>query len=147
MAQVINGGDLMAFVDGKSIGFATSHTLTINLATAETTSKDSGGKWQSSEARLLSWTVDSENLMSNDAEGVTYDTLFNTMTARTSVTLKFAVKAETADTVPDGGWTPKTTYRTGSAYITALTLNAPNGDNATFTVSFTGSGPLTVVNG
>jgi hypothetical protein len=28
--QVINGGDLMLFIDGKSIAFATSHKLSIN---------------------------------------------------------------------------------------------------------------------
>ena len=41
--QVINGGDLMLFIDGKSIAFATSHKLSINVETVETTSKDSGG--------------------------------------------------------------------------------------------------------
>ena len=43
--SVIKGGDLMLFVNGKSIGFATSHTLSISAETKETTSKDSGGKW------------------------------------------------------------------------------------------------------
>lgn len=133
----------MVFLGGKSIAFATSHTLTVNLATSETTSKDSGGKWADSEARLLSWTIDSENLMSNDGEGVTYDDLFDHMTKRETVELKFALKKETADTVPTGGWTPGTAYRTGKALITALTLNAANGENSTFTVSFTGKGPLT----
>ena len=28
--QVINGGDLMLFIDDKSIAFATSHKLSIN---------------------------------------------------------------------------------------------------------------------
>jgi hypothetical protein len=35
--QVINGGDLMLFIDGKSIAFATSHKLSINVETVETT--------------------------------------------------------------------------------------------------------------
>ena len=37
--QVINGGDLMLFIDDKSIAFATSHKLSINVETVETTSK------------------------------------------------------------------------------------------------------------
>ena len=36
--QVINGGDLMLFIDDKSIAFATSHKLSINVETVETTS-------------------------------------------------------------------------------------------------------------
>ena len=37
MAQVINGGDLMLFIDGESVAFATSHKLSINVETVETT--------------------------------------------------------------------------------------------------------------
>ena len=44
MANVIKGRDLMLFINGKSIAFATSHSLTISMDTTETTSKDSGGK-------------------------------------------------------------------------------------------------------
>ena len=51
--QVINGGDLMLFIDGKSIAFATSHKLSINVETVETTSKDSGGKWVAKAARKI----------------------------------------------------------------------------------------------
>lgn len=43
--SVIKGGDLMLFVGGKSIAYATSHTLSISAGTKETSSKDSGGKW------------------------------------------------------------------------------------------------------
>ncbi len=48
------------------------------------------------------------------------------------------------DEVPEGGWTPVTTgqYK-GKVVITSLELNAPNGDNATFTASFEGVGALT----
>ena len=42
---IIKGGDLMLFVGGKSIGYATNHTLSINADTKETSTKDSGGKW------------------------------------------------------------------------------------------------------
>ena len=63
---IIKGGDLMLFIGGTSIGFATNHTLSINADTKETSTKDSGGKWQSSEAGILSWTASTENLMSND---------------------------------------------------------------------------------
>lgn len=147
MAQVINGGDLMLFIGGKSIAFATSHKLSINVETVETTSKDSGGKWVSKAARKISWNCSTENLYSNDGEGVTFDQLFDMLVAREEVEAVFCLEkdyANKADAVPENGWIPSTagTY-SGKVIITALEANAPNGDNATFTASFEGVGALT----
>ena len=140
--SVIKGSDLMLFVGGKSIGFATSHTLSISADTKETSSKDSGGKWQTSE-----------NLCADKAEGVGYDELFAMMIARKPVTGVFALEGNSTDlaenkldAVKTGGWTPKAKDGyTGQMLITSLEKNAPNGENATFTVQFTGVGALTKV--
>lgn len=147
MGQVINGGDLMLFIGGKSIAFATSHKLSINVETVETTSKDSGGKWVSKAARKISWNCNTENLYSNDGEGVNFDQLFDMLVARQEIQAVFCLEkdyANKADEVPEGGWIPATagTYQ-GKVIITALDVNAPNGDNATFTASFEGVGALT----
>lgn len=144
MAQVINGGDLMLFIGGKSIAFATSHKLSINVETVETSSKDSGGKWVSKAARKISWNCNTENLYSNDGEGVSFDQLYDMLVAREEVEAVFSLKNETADSVPTSGWTnPDTGTYSGKVIITALEANAPNGDNATFTASFEGVGALT----
>lgn len=151
--SVIKGGDLMLFVGGKSIGFATSHTISISADTKETSSKDSGGKWQTSEVGILSWTASSENLCADTAEGVSYDDLFEMMIARKPVEGIFALEGNSTnlaegklDAVKTGGWTPKAKdgYK-GNMIITSLEKNAPNGENATFTVQFTGVGALTRV--
>ena len=147
MAQVINGGDLMLFIGGMSVAFATSHKLSINVETVETTSKDSGGKWVSKAARKISWNCSTENLYSNDGEGVTFEQLFDMLVSREEVDAVFCLEKDYAaksDEVPDGGWIPATagTY-SGKVIITALEANAPNGDNATFTASFEGVGALT----
>lgn len=147
MNQVIKGSDLMVFVGGKSIALATSHSLTISADTKETSSKDSGGKWQTSEVGTLNWSMKSENLFSAEGTaGETYDALFEKMIARTPVTLVFALEkdyATKADEVPETGWTAATNmgYR-GQAIITNLEISAPNGDNATFSVDFTGVGAI-----
>ena len=39
----IKGGDMMLFVNGKSIAYATSHTLSISGDTQDTSNKDEGG--------------------------------------------------------------------------------------------------------
>ena len=75
MAQIIKGDDLMLFdAQGKSIAFATSHSLSINADAADVSSKDSG-VWKANEVNKLGWEITSENLYTSDA----YDTLFSSM--------------------------------------------------------------------
>ena len=138
MANVIKGRDLMLFINGKSIAFATSHSLSISMDTTETTSKDSGGKWVTSNAGKISWEVKTENLFSNNGEGVTFEDLFDMMT--------FALEknsATKAAEVAKGGWLPSSTGTfSGKVILTSLEASAPNEDNATFSASFVGTGEL-----
>lgn len=141
----IKGGDMMLFIGGKSIAYATSHTLEITAETTDTSNKDEGaGDWNTSEINSLSWTASSENLYSVDGQGDNYSDLFDIMIAKEPVQAVFAKKSSTAADVPTGGWTASTsdTY-TGKVVITSLSLNAPNGENATFTAQFQGVGALT----
>lgn len=151
--SVIKGGDLMLFIGGKSIGYATSHTLSISADMKETSTKDSAGKWQTSEAGVLSWTASSENLCGDSVAGIGYDELFDYMIARQPIEAVFALEGNSTDyangkldAVPTAGWTAKSGngYK-GKVIINSLEKNAPNGDNATFTVNFTGTGALTKV--
>lgn len=146
MANVIKGRDLMLFINGKSIAFATSHSLSISMDTTETTSKDSGGKWVTSNAGKISWEVKTENLFSNDGEGVTFESLFDMMTAQTPIDAVFALEKNSANKaaeVAKGGWVPSTTGTfSGKVILTSLEASAPNEDNATFSASFVGTGEL-----
>ena len=151
--SVIKGSDLMLFVGGKSIAYATNHTLTISADTKETSSKDSGGKWQTSEVGVLSWSCSSENLCADTDAGIGFDELFEYMVARQPITGVFALEGNSTnldggklDAVPDSGWTAKSgDGYTGQMIITNLEKNAPNGENATLKVDFTGVGALTEV--
>lgn len=147
---IIQGGDLMLFINNKSIGYATSHSLSISADTKETSTKDSGGKWQTSEVGIISWTASSENLYANEAQGMTYSGLFDAMVARTPIDAVFTLKDNStnletgkSDEVPTGGWTPKANsgYQ-GKVIITSIELNASNGEAASFTVQFQGTGEL-----
>ena len=148
--SVIKGGDLMLFVDGKSIAFATNHTISINADTKETSTKDNGGFWQVSEVGMLSWTCTSENLMGDPQAGIGFDELFDIMIARKPVTGVFALEGDSTNYIdqklgaaPSDGWSAKDgDGYTGQIIITSLEKNAPNGDNATMKVSFTGVGEL-----
>lgn len=140
----IKGQELMLFLEGKSIAYATSHTLEISAETADTSNKDEGGgDWATSEISKMSWTASSENLFSADGNGEGYDSLFDLMIKKTPITAVFGRKKETATEVPTAGWTPQTTgVYEGKVVITSLSLNAPNGEYATYSVQFTGVGEL-----
>jgi predicted secreted protein len=153
MGKIIKGGDLMLFVKIgstlKSIAFATSHKLSISGDAAETSTKDSSGKWTSKQVNKLSWTVSTDNLYSLDGAGANYADLFTLMTGMTEVEIVFSLEsgyASKADAVPSGGWSPIAApqYK-GKVIMTSLELNAPNGENATFTASFEGVEALTAV--
>lgn len=148
----IKGQNLMCFVGGKSIAFATSHTLEVSGETVDISTKDNGGgEWASSEMGLLSWTCSSENLVGDPRAGLGYDELFDMMVKKQPIDLVFSLKSTVATAgeyyeAPTAGWSAKANDgHKGKAYITALSLNAPNGENSTMSVTFTGTGALTKV--
>ena len=165
MAQkLIKGDDLMLFngTTGKSYAFATAHTLTITADTADTSSKDHG-VWTGNEVAKISWEITSENLYTSEG----FDSLCDDMINRKPINVAFGLKqkGKADSTVADGdysNWTPDygatvpesgnpeapTTDNTtkdmymGSAYITSLTANANTGENATYSVTRTGTGSI-----
>ena len=70
------------------------------------------------------------------------------MIAKTPIPAVFSLKsaADTVVNVTTGGWTPIAAPKyQGNVVITSLSLNAPNGEYATFTANFSGVGALTKV--
>lgn len=150
--SIIKGNNLMCFVGGKSIAFATNHTLEVTGETISTSTKDNGGgEWETSEMGILSWSCSSENLLGDPRSGLGYDDLFDMMVKKQAVDLVFSLKSNiSADgtyyEAPESGWTAKTNDgHKGKAYITSLSLNAPNAENSSMSVTFTGTGALTKV--
>ena len=167
--NVIKGGDMMLFLKEsngtmKSIAFATSHTLTVSTDTQQTSTKDDGGKFQSSDYGVISWSATSENLCSYDGAGYNYQDLINLMLNQTKVTATFSIEGDSGSTYPYAAKKDSVDYVTGDAWsaantgtigstsnkslggtvlITSVEVNAPNGENATFTVQLQGDGPLT----
>lgn len=143
MGNIIQGSDLMAFMGGKSLAFATGCKLSINAETTETSHKDIGGDWTSETVKKLNWSVTSDNLYSEEG----YSSLFDAMIAKQPIALVFATQTATADDeMPAGGWAPKANSGySGQALITNIEANAPDGDNATFSVTFKGVGKLAKV--
>lgn len=146
-SNIVKGQELMLFQNGKSIAFATSHTLTITGNTTDISSKDHGF-FSASALTSITWEISAENLYTDSA----FDSYFNAMVnTRQPVEVVFGhysddatlAIAGIADTETDS-WTAPTSdvYYKGKAYITSLTANAANGDNATFSVTLSGVGKL-----
>ena len=143
--SIVKGDALMLFMGGKALAFAKNHTLTITGNTIDISSKDHG-YWGASEVGNLTWEVQTENLYTQD----NYDTLFDAMVAKDPIDIVFASAANydenglkaVGGTVDN--WTASTTVgRKGKAVITSLTVNANTGENATYSATFTGCGPIT----
>lgn len=156
--MTLNGSDLMVFVNNgtklQSIAYATNHTLSVDMATTDTSTKDNGnGLWQNSEPGMMSWSMTTENLMSDSAQnGHSFNSLFDIMLKRQTVEVAFALqtnnidyqnKLDTVFEAPSDGWTADTVNQYhGKCYITSLQVTATNGEKATYTATFTGAGNL-----
>lgn len=153
MNEIINGGDLMIFISDpvtgkeKPIAFATSHKMSVNRETTETTSKNSFGNWVQKSPKKMSWTMTTENLFSQPfdieletKEGHTPDYLFNAMVNGTVLQIFIDRGSRSSENSPI---TPGDSVRfLGKAIVTSYELNAPNGDNATYSATFEGVGEL-----
>lgn len=145
MAKVVKGKDLMVFQkkgdDYSALASATNHTLSISAATMEASSKDSG-KWGDNEAGRMEWEMGTENLFVQSD----FDVLFAAMVAGEKLIVAFEVASNAnSDTgKPEGGWAIGSGGYEGQVLITSLNANAPNGENATYTATFKGCGPLSL---
>jgi TP901-1 family phage major tail protein len=148
MGKYISGTDVMVFIKNgstyTSIAYATNHTLTVGSNSSEISTKDDAkGVWNASVVQKLNWSCTTENMYSLDGAGAGFDDLFTAMSNRTVVDLKFGLENTSQTTKGDAPWSPiSSPIFTGTAYVTDLSWNNPDGDNSTFSATFTGTGEL-----
>ena len=147
-SSIVRGQELMLFYNNESFAFATSHTLTVTGNTADISSKDHGA-FAASTITSISWELSSENLYTDDQYNKLFDLMVN---KRQPISVVFGHYSNDTDLATMGiadsevdSWTAptgSTVYYEGKAYLTSLTANAANGDNATFSVTLSGVGKL-----
>ena len=140
---IVKGKDLMLFKGEGStrtaLGAATNHTLGVTAEMQETSNKDTG-KWGTSQPNKYSWTMGTENMFIQ----ADYDTLMQAMIAGEKLHVLFEIAANAnSDGKPAEGWIPGAGGWEGDVYISQIDANAPYADNATYSATFTGVGPLT----
>ena len=135
---IFNGTSLVLSIDTSGggspvlLGASTSCSVNFTLDTFETTNKDSAHR-KSYLPAATGFTMDCEAFYTTD-ETVAPDNIMTALNARTLVDVEFN---EASDTTGDYKYT-------GKAYITSCSLNAPNEDAATYSISLQGSGALTI---
>jgi predicted secreted protein len=133
---VINGTKFGVYAAGTKIGYATSASLSINHNLRDTSTKDSGG-WRSQLEGQRDWEISTEGMVIFATSGgaiadLTVDELYTSYIAtRTEFEIKFSTEES-----GDYKWT-------GNAFMTSLSMDTPNEDSSTWSVSFSGTGALT----
>lgn len=134
--DVLLGNDLLLFVDGVAVGHAKSHTVSISANVIDKSSKDDK-TWNTKHSGRLTWNVSTDGLVSYDDTRCNYEALYTKMVAKTQVVLVSAL-IDAANTTQ--AFTPLDSIYTGTAIISSVELTSPDDDNATFSVSFEGTG-------
>lgn len=137
----IKGQNLRVMVGDKCIAMATSCTFHIAAQLEDSSTKDSTGDWQEQEVVGLSWDASTDSLVTlvdNGSNGELPADLMSLIINKTKVTLTFDQTAGTNNRTGQNA----AIKRSGEAYLTDYSVNAPNRQNSTLTCQFQGTGAL-----
>jgi hypothetical protein len=139
--STIKGQNLRLMVGGKCVAMATSCMFHIAAQTQDSSTKDDTGDWAVNEVVGLAWDAQTDSLVTlvdNGSNGELPADLFTAMINKTQVTLVFDVTEGTNNRTG----TNSSIKKTGTAYISDISVTAANRQNSTITVKFIGSGAL-----
>lgn len=161
-SDIIKGSALMLFFNDNGtdtpIGFATEHSIEINLETTDISTKDHGD-FAAVLPQRLTWSGSASNLYSDEGEAF----YMSLVTSMTPVKVKFAKASEylgydetevvgsetyraergiVGDTGRSANWTAGDVVAEGEALVNNFSINASAGDNATMTIQLQGVGSL-----
>ena len=131
---VINGSDLFVFIGGVRVAHATSHSISMKMATRDTSNKDTG-KFNTKGVGRMDISASSDNLLVY----TDFATLGAAYLARSVVALTFGEQTgatEVDGDLVDGTLDTSKMYASGNFIITGLDQNAGDQANASYTVSF-----------
>ena len=154
---IIKGKKLMLFVKEsdtyKAIAFATNHTFSTSASTINVSHKDladlatGAAKWDDQDIDTFSWSITSEHLYANEGAGYTAKDIFTLYANGTVLDVKFGLADASTTGAPETGWVPSTSETqmlSGKAVITSYDINASVDDNASFSITLTGKGPIAI---
>ena len=137
----IKGQNLRVMVGGKCIAMSTNATFHVSAQLQDSSTKDDTGDWQKQEVTGLSWDASTDSLVTltdNGSGGELPQDLLSLIINKTLVTLTFDQTNGANNRVGMNS----AIKRSGSAYVTDVSISAQNRQNSTITVQFQGTGPL-----
>ena len=137
----LKGQNLRILVGGKCIAMATECTFHIAAQTEDSSTKDDTGDWAMNEVVGLSWDASTQSLVTltdNGSNGELPTDLFSAMINKTLLTLTFDTTSGTNNRTAGNSALKKT----GTAYLTDLSVSAVNRQNSTISAQFTGTGAI-----
>ena len=143
--KILKGDQIQLWdYDNGTLAYATSHTLTLTGNTTDISSKDHGW-WTATSVGSLTWEITAECLYTYS----NFDLLFNKMIHNEKIHLVWG-EVDNYDQnglITTGGnvqrWISSPNFYSGYAMITSINANANTGENATYSVTFTGAGAFT----
>lgn len=143
---VIKGQNLRVLIEDDltaeplCVAASTSCTLHVSAQVEDSSTKDSEGAWAENEVTGINWDVSVDALVTIDDTDTTAKHLED-LTVGSKYIVRFS------QTAGEDGEQNRDAVETllqfsGYAYLTDLSVNAPNRQNATFTAQFTGDGTL-----
>jgi len=125
--MAINGTLVLVSEDGNSIASTTDATLNIEMDAPDASTKGSAG-WVENIAGQKSWSIDVDGLAIFDYTTGNVQQLAQNLITRTEVEVYF---------YPNAG-----SGYYGNAFVTSVSIGAPNEDVASISATFTGNGEL-----
>ena len=145
--SVFNGTSLVVLIGTEVIGFATSCSLSIAVDTPDASTKQSLG-WADEIGGQKSWSVTTDGLATVVpgvvATYISTSELTAMAIARTSVLVKFTTINNGTSPTPGVTPVPGDTIYSGYAFIESVDMTADMENPVTYSVSFKGTGELTI---
>ncbi len=126
---IINGTDLLVFVDGTAIASSQDCQITLNGDLPDATTKDSDG-WAEHIVGLKDWSGSCSGLYDPLNANTTIEDIMATIIAGSEVEIRFGVAANGS------------VFYRGNAHFSSASITAPHHSPSGYDVSFTGNGPL-----
>ena len=121
-----NATDVTLSIGAEAMAHATSCSLSVNSEVRDATTKDSGG-WSAALGGLRSWEMSGDAFVDIAATDASMADCFDFIVAGASTTVIFTIDSQTY---------------TGSAFVTSVSADAGVEENATYSISLTGTGSL-----
>jgi len=145
--SVFNGTSLVVLIGSEVIGFATSCSLSIAIDAPDASTKQSLG-WADEIGGQKSWSLTTDGLATvvpgAVANYISTTELANFAILRQPVTVKFTTVDNGTSPTPGVTPVPNDTYYSGLAFIESVDMTADMENPVTYSVSFKGTGPLTI---